>query len=274
MKLAADIEELGLDHPGAQDPVYRRRRGEIAALAREYEGRGLPPLAYTPEEHATWRLVAERLADVHLKHASARYLENRERLRIETDAIPDLGQLSERLAAFQGFRIRAIPGLIVSRDFLSWLGRRVMSSTQYLRHGSRPEYTPEPDVVHEVIGHVPLFADAEFAALSEEIGRAAEVSTPGQATFLDRLYWYTLEFGLVEERGGVKAYGAGLLSSFGELPHAFGGGVTWRPFVAEEVVQTPYTFSAMQDTLFVVSSFEALRDEIRALFAGRLYRSA
>lgn len=270
---AKDIAILGIDHPGAQDPLYRERRNEIAATARRHRVAGLPPprLDYTAEEHATWRTVTERLADLHESHASERYLSSRATLPISTKQIPQLADLSESLKTAQGFTLRAIEGLIAPQSFLSVLSERVMSCTQYIRHASRPEYTPEPDVVHEVIGHVPLFADADFAALSQEIGRAASVASGHQIEKLDRLYWYTLEFGLVEEGDAVKAYGAGLLSSFGELPHAFSADVNRKPFDIEEAVSTPYDFSNMQALLYVVPSFKALHDEVRRFLASPLY---
>jgi phenylalanine-4-hydroxylase len=273
---AADITVLALDHPGAQDPAYRRRRDAIAALARRALAAGgePPALEYLPEEHATWRYVLERLEEPHRRHASRRYLECRGRLGIDGERIPTLRALSEQLARHQGFRIMAIPGLIPTRPFLASLGRRRMPCTQYLRHASRPEYTPEPDVVHEVVGHVPLFADPEFAALSERLGRAAAAASDAQVALLDRLYWYTLEFGLVEEEDGLKAYGAGLLSSFGELPHAFSDAVERRPFVAEEAVATPYDHTQMQPILFVVPSFAALESALERFLAGPTYRDA
>ena len=273
---AADITVLALDHPGAQDPAYRRRRDAIATLARRALAAGgePPALEYLPEEHATWRHVLERLEELHARHASQAYLECRQRLGIQADRIPALAPLSEALARHQGFRIMAIPGLIPTRPFLSALGERRMPCTQYLRHASRPEYTPEPDVVHEVVGHVPLFADAEFAALSERLGRAAATASDGQVALLDRLYWYTLEFGLVEEDGELKAYGAGLLSSFGELPHALSATVEKRPFVAEEAVATPYDYTQMQPLLLVVPSFVALESAIESFLGSPAYRGA
>lgn len=273
---AKNITVLGIDHPGASDPTYRARRDEIATLCRDHRLAGLAPprLRYTDAENATWRAVAERLMDLHTSLASERYKRAKDLLGIPSGSIPQLADLSEVLRPHSGFTVRAIEGLIEPALFLGSLADRVMSSTQYIRHGSRPEYTPEPDIVHEVLGHMPMFVDPHFAALSVTIGRAARDATPEQAVLLDRLYWFTLEFGLVEEKGGVKAYGAGLLSSFGELPHAFSSAVALRPFDAEEVASTTYQFSSMQDSLFVVPSFEALHDQLEAFIRGTRYRSA
>lgn len=259
-----DITLLPLDHPGARDARYRARRDQIAALAREAARRGGEPLPlrYTAEEDATWRLVTERLAPLHETLACSAYLAGRALLPLSTRALPDLGSLSRALQALEGFRLAAIPGLVDSRSFLGALAEGVMPCTQYIRHASRPDYTPEPDVVHEVVGHVPLLADPDLVAVSQSIGRAALRAGDDELARLERLYWFTLEFGLVEERGGLRAYGAGLLSSFGELPHAFGGAVERRPFDAEAVAATPFDFTRMQDVVFVVPSFAYLREQV------------
>ncbi|MCM2257587.1 MAG: phenylalanine 4-monooxygenase [Vicinamibacteria bacterium] len=260
---------LPLDHPGASDPRYRARRDAIARLAHAARDGRMPSIDYLPDEHATWRAVASRLAEGHARHAAAAYRAARHDLGLAEDRIPDLAALSERLARAHGIRLAPVPGLIDSRSFLTRLGAGVLSCTTFIRHGSRPEYTPEPDVVHEVLGHAPLFADATFAPLSRAFGRAAAVATTEGMRRLERLYWFTLEFGLIEEPAGLRAYGAGLLSSFGELPHAFGEAVERRPFVLEEVLETPYDYTCMQPRLFVVPSFAFLeRQVLRFLDAG------
>ncbi len=270
-----DITILDLDHPGAKDPAYRARRDYLAALAVHHRRNGLdaPTIEYTDEENSTWQIVTSRLNPLHEKHACRIHVDARHRLRIPDDHIPQLRKLSDRLQRFHGFRLRAIEGLIEPKVFLSGLAEHIMLCTQYIRHHSRPEYTPEPDIVHEVIGHVPMFADPDFARLSVLIGKAAAVADDRQITMLDRLYWYTLEFGLIEELKGVHAYGAGLLSSFGELSHAFTNGVEHRPFDMEEVTTTPYNYSDMQPVLFVVPSFAYLCREIETLLASERWQA-
>jgi len=135
-----------------------------------------------------------------------------------------------------------------------------MLSTQYIRHHSKPEYTPEPDIVHEAIGHIPMFTNPAFADYSQFIGHGARIATDRQIDELGRLYWFTVEFGLVEHEGETKAYGAGLLSSYGELEHAFSDKVERRPFNLEQVIQHDYTYSDMQPVLYVIPSFAALKD--------------
>jgi monomeric phenylalanine-4-hydroxylase len=267
-----DITILDLDHPGARDPKYRARRDYLAALAVHHRSNGLeaPVIEYTEEENGTWRAVTDRLNPLHEKFACRVHVDARHRLKIPDDHVPQLRDLSDRLERFHGFRLRAIEGLIEPKIFLSGLAGHIMYCTQYIRHSSRPEYTPEPDIVHEVIGHVPMFADPDFVELSMLIGKAASVADDRQITMLDRLYWYTLEFGLIEEESGVRAYGAGLLSSFGELRHAFTSEVEHRPFDMEAVVSTPYNYSDMQPLLFVIPSFSYLRGEVEALICSGL----
>ncbi|HSK73184.1 MAG TPA: hypothetical protein VK892_15910, partial [Pyrinomonadaceae bacterium] len=162
-----------------------------------------------------------------------------------------------------GFRLAPIEGLVDTRAFLSRLSWRMMLSTQYIRHHSRPEYTPEPDIVHESIGHIPMFTNTDFADFSQFIGFGARVATDEQIEQLGRLYWFTVEFGLIEEKGEIKAFGAGLLSSYGELEHAFGDEVERRPFDLEQVINTPYDYSDMQPILYVIPSYSELKEKTR-----------
>ena len=153
--------------------------------------------------------------------------------------------------------------VVETRGFLSWLYYRTMLCTQYIRHASRPEYTPEPDIVHEAIGHIPNFTNRDFADFSQFIGHGARIATDEQLEELGRLYWFTVEFGLIKEGDEIKAFGAGLLSSFGELEHAFTGNVERRPFDLKQVINTPYNYSDMQPVLYVIPSYTELKEVTR-----------
>lgn len=261
-----DIEELPLEHPGAHDPEYRTRRDHIAALSKRFR---LDPehkiidVEYTPEEQKIWQVVATKLEELHQKYASEFYLEAKKKLGITTTKIPQLSEMSKRLTELTGFRLAPIEGLVEARAFLSWFAWRTMLSTQYIRHSSRPEYTPEPDIVHEAIGHIPMFTNKDFADFSSFIGHGARIATDEQLEQLGRLYWFTVEFGLVEENGSTKAYGAGLLSSFGELENAFTGNVERRPFNLEQVINTPFDYSDMQPILYIIPSYAELKEQTR-----------
>jgi len=260
------INQLALDHPGASDAEYRTRRDYIASLSKRF--RKDPELKivdveYTPEEQRIWQVVATNLEEVQQRRASKIYLEAKKKLGISNERIPQLSEMSKRLGALSGFRLAPIEGLVETRAFLSWLAYRTMLCTQYIRHASRPEYTPEPDIVHEAIGHIPMFTNPDFADFSSFIGEGAKVATDEQLEELGRLYWFTVEFGLVKEDGELKAFGAGLLSSFGELENAFTDNVERRPFDLEQVINTPYDYSDMQPILYVIPSYSYLKETTR-----------
>jgi len=260
------INQLALDHPGASDTVYRTRRDYIASLSkrfREDPELKIVDVEYTPEEQRIWQIVATNLEEVQQRRASKIYLEAKKKLGISTERIPQLSEMSKRLQELSGFRLAPIEGLVETRAFLSWLAYRTMLCTQYIRHASRPEYTPEPDIVHEAIGHIPMFTNRDFADFSSFIGEGAKIATDEQLEELGRLYWFTVEFGLVEEDGELKAFGAGLLSSFGELENAFTDNVERRPFDLEQVINTPYDYSDMQPILYVIPSYAYLKETTR-----------
>jgi phenylalanine-4-hydroxylase len=257
-----EISLLNLDHPGAHDPEYRKRRDFIARLAREYRedpNHEIPLVDYLEEEIRVWQHVAQRLERAHKDLACSMYLKAKDQLGIGTDKIPQLRELDCKLYSMSAFHLAPVEGLVKTRGFLSRLGDRVMLSTQYVRHHSRPDYTPEPDIVHEVLGHVPNFTNSDFADFSQFIGLGARRASEEQLEQLGRLYWYTVEFGLVEEQGSIKAFGAGLLSSLGELEHAFSGKAEIKRFNLKEVIETPYDYSEMQPTLFVIPSYAYLK---------------
>lgn len=264
-----NINELHLDHPGASDEAYRTRRNYIASLSKRFRETGeITDVEYTEEEQNIWRHVATRLEKAHERHASPFYLKAKKDLGITTERIPQLSEMNRRLKELTGFRLAPIEGLVETRGFLSWLSYRTMLSTQYIRHHSRPEYTPEPDIVHEAIGHIPMFTNPNFADFSQLIGHGARIATDEQLEELGRLYWFTVEFGLVEDEGNIKAYGAGLLSSYGELEHAFGDQVERRPFDLEQAINTPYEYSDMQPILYVIPSYAQLKETTRKYIEG------
>src|SRR5687768_13089340 len=264
-----DINQLHLDHPGANDLNYRERRDHIASLSKKFRETGvITDVDYTEEEQKIWRHVATRLEELHQKHASPFYLRAKKDLGISTERIPQLSEMNRRLKELTGFRLAPIEGLVETRGFLSWLSYRVMLSTQYIRHHSRPEYTPEPDIVHESIGHIPMFTNPAFADYSQFVGHGARLANDQQLEELGRLYWFTVEFGLVEHEGEVKAYGAGLLSSYGELEHAFSDEVERRPFDLEEVINHDYSYSDMQPVLYVIPSYAELKEVTKKYISG------
>lgn len=258
-------------HPGEGDPTYIARRTALSSLVASVDERGasLPDVQYTEEETEVWRAVMDRLSNLHEVHAASAYLPGFRRLGMSASRPPVPGLLAQRLKDQTGFGLVLTDGLLDARVFLTHLGERRQPCTVYLRHGSRPDYTPEPDLVHEAVGHAPMLTDPEAARLNEVIGHAAAPASARQLRALLRLYWFTLEFGLVEERDGLRAYGAGLLSSFGELPHAFSDAVDRRPFRLEEVIEQDYAHDRMQDVLYVAPSLGAVLAEVQPWLRSR-----
>jgi phenylalanine-4-hydroxylase len=262
------IVRLDPDHPGFRDTEYRARRNRIARIAMEYEpGTPAPEAPYTPGEHELWRVVRDALEPAHRRHACAEYLECVERLGLPRERIPQLGEVSAKVQAISGFRLEPVAGLVEPRVFLESLASGVFLCTQYIRHHSAPLYTPEPDVVHEVLGHAVTLASGRLAELNRLVGEAVRRTTsPTDLERLSRVYWFTVEFGVVREAGDVKAYGTGLLSSAGELEamrHA-----ALHPLDLEAASRQEYDPTKYQPVLFCADSFEDMYERLRDFLIG------
>ena len=262
------IVELDPDHPGFRDDAYRERRNTIAQIAVDYTpGAAVPDAPYTEQEHAVWRAVWEHLAQAHARHACAEYQTCSRRLDMPRDRIPQLEQVSARIKALSGFRLEPVGGLVHPKVFLSTLGDGVFLSTQYIRHHSTPLYTPEPDVVHELIGHASMLASPKFTHLNRLIGQAAKRTESDEALErLGRIYWFTIEFGVLREEEEVKAYGAGLLSSAGELEAM--AQAEHRPLDFEVITAQPYDVTKYQPVLFCADSFEQMNASLGEYLEG------
>lgn len=249
---------LDRDHPGFRDAGYRARRDTIARIALAHEtGRPVPEAPYVDGEQGVWRAVLEELAPLHQDRVCDEILELQQVLPLSRERIPQLSELNPRLHAVAGFRMEPVAGLVTARTFLRWLGRRVFLSTQYVRHESRPFYTPEPDVIHELVGHAATLVHPGIAELNRVFGEAAEEADDEGMARIASLYWYTLEFGVVEQRGQLKAFGAGLLSSAGELAR-FDTVPELRAWDVDAIAATPYDPTDFQPVLFVAPSFTRL----------------
>jgi len=260
--------ELAADHPGFTDTVYRARRKEFADIAITYRhGQPLPHVEYTKDEINTWNTVFNELTKLYPTHAcrEVNYIFPllAENCGYKVDSIPQLEDVSKFLKECTGFTLRPVAGLLSSRDFLAGLAFRVFHSTQYIRHGGNPMYTPEPDVVHELIGHVPLFADPSFAQFSQEIGLASLGAPDEWIEKLATLYWFTVEFGICRQDGDLKAYGAGLLSSFGELQYCITDKAEHLAFDPEKTSVTKYPITTYQPRYFVAETFDDAKNKVR-----------
>lgn len=257
------VVDLDPDHPGFRDAEYRKRRNEIAKIAVEYmPNTPIPHVEYTPEEHEVWGVVREKLKPEHEKHACEEYLKYAEKIELPRDRIPQLDEVSEKVQALSGFRLEPVAGLVTPRGFLSVLSDQVFLATQYIRHHSAPLYTPEPDIVHEVIGHACMLASPIFAEMNRVIGDAVRrTKTDAGIDFLSRTFWFTIEFGVVMEGKTAKAYGAGLLSSAGELDH-FENNAELIPIDFKRMGTQDYDVTQYQPILFYADSFDDLQNKM------------
>jgi phenylalanine-4-hydroxylase len=259
--------QLADDHPGANDPVYRARRNEIAAAALAWEpGRPVPRIDYTEAEHDVWRTVCRELAPKHEKYACREFREAAAKLALPADRIPQLDEVTAGLEPLTGFRYHPAAGLVPLREFYGSLGDRIFHSTQYVRHDAMPLYTPEPDLIHEVIGHGNLLASPRFAEIKRQAGLAAQrVETDEALQFLADVFWFTIEFGVLREEGEVRAYGAGLLSSYGEIEEFRGAEL--RPLDLLEMATLEYDITKYQPILFCADGMAELEDVVGSFFA-------
>jgi phenylalanine-4-hydroxylase len=270
--------ELDADHPGFHDKEYRKRREVIASnAARHRHGQPLPSVEYTTAELQTWKIVYGELAKLRETHTSRRYQHALQLLEREMgfgpNCIPQLSVVSNFLNECTGWSLRPVMGLLSSRDFLNGLAFRVFHSTQYVRHHSQPLYTPEPDVCHELLGHIPMLCDEAFSELNQVIGLASLGASDEDIERLARCYWFSVEFGLCREGSAaeVRAYGAGLLSSFGELRNAIEGQPQTKPWNPFEAAKQTHPVTEYQPLYFVAESLEDAVDQLRA-FAETLQR--
>ena len=217
---------LGKDHPGFHDAHYRARRNAIAARAVAWRPVSRCRGSTTPT--ARPRSGGRSVPSWPRSTAVApipEYLAAKQRLALPTDRIPQLDEVSATLRGLTGFRYVAAPGLVELREFYSSLGDRVFHSTQYVRHPSQPLYTPEPDVIHEVLGHGNQLASPRFAAVTRAAGAAvARAERDETVQVIADVFWFTMEFGVMYDGPELKAYGAGICSSYGEIDEFRGDG--------------------------------------------------
>jgi len=262
-------EGLAADHPGFNDEEYKARRNEISRIASQYKsGQKIPQVEYQPKEIDTWRTIFKALVALHSTHACAQYQRGFLKLVANTNCneknIPQLQEVSEYLNSQTGFSLRPVTGLLSSRHFLAGLALRCFHSTQYIRHHAAPFYTPEPDIVHEIMGHVPMLFDPEFADFSQAMGLASLGGSDEFVEYLAACYWFTIEFGLIKQRGEKRAFGAGLLSSVGELQYCLSDKPQVAPFDAFNV-KGDYPITQFQPTYYIVEDFQTLTEQITAL---------
>ena len=215
--------------------------------------------AYTSEQHAVWAELVGRVLPNVEKHAAREYLEGFEIIGLQPDRLPNLAEITKRLGPRTGWSSTPVSGFLPAPAFFEMLANRLFPTTTWLRSRESLEYTPEPDIFHDVFGHVPMHAHRVFGDFLEHYGRVcAGVSDQIILEKLGRLFWYTVEFGLIRQGGVIKAYGSGVISSAGECEHVINGGCAIHDFSLDEVLNTPVKVDELQKVLFAVNSFDQI----------------
>ncbi len=226
--------------------------------------------AFTAEEHAVWDTLYERQIKLLPGRASKAYLRGLDLLKLSESGIPNFEELSERLMKATGWQVVAVPGLVPDDVFFDHMANRRFVAGNFIRRADQLDYLQEPDVFHDVFGHVPLLADPVFADYMEAYGRGGQRALQhGALKQLSRLYWYTVEFGLIQEDNDLRIYGAGIVSSYGESRFALDSDSPNRiGFDLKRVMRTNYRIDDFQQNYFVIPSFdELLRVTIETDFA-------
>jgi phenylalanine-4-hydroxylase len=217
--------------------------------------------AYTPEQHAIWaELVMRRMPQLE-KHACVEYLDGFQQIGLQADQLPNLTAVSARLQPRTGWQSTPVSGFLPAPAFFEMLAARMFPTTTWIRSRDSMEYTPEPDIFHDVFGHVPMHAHPVFANFLEHYGKVcAGLTDPDDLERMGRLFWFTVEFGVIREQGEIKVYGSGLISSHGECTHVVEGGsdVEIRDFNLDQVLEEKVDTGNMQKVLYAIESFDQI----------------
>lgn len=216
--------------------------------------------AYTPEQHAVWQeLVSRRMPQLR-EHACEEYLDGFEKIGLQVDTIPNLVEVNKRLEPLTGWNATPVSGFLPPDAFFEMLAARRFPTTTYLRSRESMEYTPEPDIFHDVLGHVPMHAHPVFADFLQHYGKvcAAIMDDRNKLERMGRLFWFTVEFGVIRQAGRIKLYGSGLISSHGESTYVIQGVPEICDFNLEQVLNQEFKVSEMQKVLYAVESFDQI----------------
>lgn len=220
--------------------------------------------AYTDEDHEVWGILYERRMQELEDTGSDAFLSGAATIGLDASGVPELGEVNRRLQAMTGWSAVPVTGFIEARTFFTCLARRRFPTTVVVRPRKQLEYLEAPDIFHDVFGHVPLHANPTFGDFLQTFGAvAAQAESEADIRAMARLFWFTVEFGLVQERGKVRIYGSGLISSVGDAANALGPNCDRRPFSLDAVIHQPFEIDRLQDVLFVVDDFEELFEACR-----------
>jgi phenylalanine-4-hydroxylase len=223
---------------------------------------------YTPEDFGVWKILFERQIKILKPLASKAYLKGLQDVNFTSDKIPNYQEVNILLQNKTGWQIHVVPGLIDNRPFFELMQNKKFCASTWLRKREQLDYLEEPDMFHDVFGHVPLLSNASICHFLQELARIALrfIDNPQAIEYIARLYWYTIEFGLIREGGELKIYGAGILSSSGESIYALQSEIPQRiNYNIQQIFDTPYIKEHYQDQYFVTNSYEELFDSIPAI---------
>ena len=227
--------------------------------------------AYTEEQHDVWRILYERRMATLRETGRIVFLEGSERIGLAPGRVPDLADVNRRLAARTGWAAVPVAGFIPAAAFFRCLGSRRFPTTITVRPRAQLDYLPEPDIFHDVFGHVPLHSDPVFADFLQRFGALASASeSEAEVTQMARLFWFTVEFGLIRERGRTRIYGSGLISSHGDAANALGDRCRRLPFELDAVLAQPFEIDHFQDVLFEIQSFDQLFEAVETIERRRV----
>jgi phenylalanine-4-hydroxylase len=216
-------------------------------------------IRYTDDEHTRWQTLMQHQYQVLPRYAAPVYLEALDRLQLPQDRIPQCAEVSERLLESSGWRVVPVPALIDFSRFFEMLDNRQFPAASFIRSAEEMDFLQEPDIFHEILGHAPLLSDPGYARFVQAYGAAGSRAKPQDRVWLARLFWFTVEFGLIQTDAGIKAFGAGIVSSREELPYSVDDpDVERRAFDVIDILRTPYHIDILQPVYYVLESFEQL----------------
>ena len=213
---------------------------------------------YSDTDNEIWRILVNRQLGLLPGRAGDVFMSGVEMLGLRSERIPALRDLSHVLEESTGWRVARIPGLLHEKDFFGLLSQRIFPSTDYIRGREEIDYTPAPDLFHDIFGHMPMLTQPHFADFYQHFGEAALHAEGADRPRLERFHWFTVEFGLIRQEEGIRIFGAGILSSKNEVTHALSDAVTVKEFNPSDIVEQDYDVWHLQDVLFVLDSFDQL----------------
>jgi phenylalanine-4-hydroxylase len=220
---------------------------------------------YTEEDHNVWQLLSGRQMKVLQKRAAKAYIDGLEAVKFSPDLVPDYRDLNKNLGKASGWNIVVVKGLVENKPFFQCLKNKQFPASTWLRNMDQLAYLEEPDMFHDIFGHIPMLTDRDFCSFIEALSIVAlkHIDNPWAVELISRIYWYTVEFGLIKEDDGLRIYGAGILSSGGESVYSLESDIPERvPFNIQEIMETPIIKDKFQAKYFIIDSYKDLYNAV------------